>query len=105
MCRLEVTRTALREADDIAFHISLDSPRAAARFLNAIDETYAHLKRVPEAGVRIVELAGTRFSGVRSCTITRFRNYIVIYSLMDDEIEILHIVDGRRDYFDLFDNG
>ncbi len=98
-----VTKKARTEADDIAFHISLDNPRAANRFLDAVDETFAHLSHIPEAGTLIEELADTRFHNVRSCTINKFRNHLVLYRLSNNDIQILHIVDGRREYLELFE--
>lgn len=105
MHQLVVTRTAQKEADDIALQFARKSLLRANRFLEAIDDTYRHLCSVPETGSKIEELAGTSFAGVRHCTIKRFRDYLVVYRFIFPEIEVLHIVDGRRNYLELFDEG
>ena len=73
------------------------------RFIDEVQEAYKRIARMPTIGSEIEDLRGTKFERRRQCTIKKFRNYIIIYSFSQDEVIIHHVFDGRRNYFELFD--
>jgi plasmid stabilization system protein ParE len=92
-----------RAANEVEYIASnMTSLRAAATFVEEVRQTYQRIASMPALGNVIEELAGTKFAGVRLCTVKKFRNYIVIYSFDEAAVTIHHVFDGRRHYTDLF---
>ena len=71
------------------------SPRAAANLVREIHEQAILYAAQPEIGTSREDL-GERFR------IFSVKPYIVIYRALQDGIEILRVVDGRRNYGSLF---
>ena len=77
--------------DDIAVH---DSPRKANHVLERIEKTFSTLSEFPERGVYPKELLKI---GIQEYREMFFKPYRIIYRVMDKNVYILLIVDGRRD--------
>jgi len=77
--------------DYIAFH---DSPRKADYVLDQIEKAFSSLSEFPERGVYPKELLAL---GVREYREIFFKPYRIIYRIMDRNVYVLLIVDGRRD--------
>lgn len=84
----------LREIHD---SIAADNVTAAERLLAEVQQSCENLSRHPRLGVgRDDLLPGLRLIVVR-------RMYVVFYRIQDEEIEIVRIVHGRRDFSKMFE--
>ena len=88
---------AAADLDQIYDYIGVQnqSPRAADRFLNALNEKLQLYASQPEMG----ELRPDLGERIR---VFPFGNYVVIYRPLEDGIDVLRVVEGHRDYPALF---
>jgi toxin ParE1/3/4 len=89
---LVVIRTLRAEEDliEVWTHIASDDPRAADRVLDELERKTMLLARYPEIGRERPDIApGLRYlaSG----------NYLILYRLAPDSVEIVRYVHGSRD--------
>lgn len=77
--------------DDIALH---GSPQKADYVLQQIEKACSSLSKFPERGVYPKELLAL---GIREYRETFIKPYRIIYRIMDRNVYVLLIVDGRRD--------
>ena len=84
---------------DNACRIGADHPESAKRFLLRVAETFDLLARLPLLGAGQVI---TAHPAARLFSIRRFRNYVVLYLPLADGVEILRVLEGRRDLPTLF---
>ncbi len=84
---------------EIAQYIAQDSPRAAVRFLDCVEETYDILSAHPTIGHSPVF---NFVEGLQTVLIKGFKHYHVFYRVLDDVIRIDRVADGRRDPPSLF---
>ena len=91
------TPTAQRELEEIHDFIGVQrqSPHAAAKLVRRIHEKANLYASQPEMGTSREDLG----KGFRIFSVSA---YIVVYQPMPDGIEVLRVVDGRRDYAALF---
>ena len=98
---------AKADAIDIATYIADDSEDAAFRFLDAVEESYELLAENPNIG-RGRTFSSPELAGVSSWPVKGFANYLIFFRTMDLRttdnacIEIVRVVDGRRDLPELF---
>lgn len=92
-----IIRSPAAEDDlvDIWLAIAADSPRAADHFLDAIAERILQLAVFPESGPRRPDIG----ADTRALTVG---NYLVLYRLTEQRVEIVRIVHGARDVSALF---
>ncbi|MES0032050.1 MULTISPECIES: type II toxin-antitoxin system RelE/ParE family toxin [unclassified Mesorhizobium] len=97
MADIRIVRSPAAEDDliDIWFGIARDNPLAADRFLDAIAERIVQLGTFPESGPKRPDIAAE----VRALTIG---NYLVLYRLAEQRVEIVRVVHGARDASALF---
>jgi toxin ParE1/3/4 len=77
-------------------YIGERNPAAADRFLDAAEEAFALLAKMPLMG-REWDSPSPRLAGVRSWTIPKFKNYRVFYRPIENGIEVLHVFHAKRD--------
>jgi toxin ParE1/3/4 len=87
--RARYTRTALVEINQAVSYLLEHHPPGAATFVNLIDHAVARLLKHPSSAEE------TEMRGVRRVYIRRFR-YSVFYTVMDNEIVILHVRHASR---------
>ena len=80
---LKWTRTALRSIDEIAGYIAQDNPARASSFARELLESTARLESSPGMG-RAGRVHGTR-------ELVLHKNYIAIYRVKGDDVEVLRI--------------
>jgi toxin ParE1/3/4 len=80
---LKWTRTALRSADEIAAYIALDNPPRATSFVKELRQSTDRLASFPGMG-RAGRVPGTR-------ELVIHKNYLAIYRVRGDDVEILRI--------------
>ena len=94
-----LTKDAAGDLNELYDYISVnDSPRKAGYVLNQIEKSFSTLSEFPERGVYPKELLKL---GIREYREIFFKPYRIIYRIMDKNVYVLLIVDGRRDMQDL----
>ena len=94
-------REAQEDIDAIAHYIAGDNPEAAERFFVALDDLCELLTHTPDIGsMRIFQ--SPRLQGMRIMPLNKFEKYLVFYHLHGDDIEIIRVIHGARDYPSFF---
>jgi toxin ParE1/3/4 len=88
--------TAVR-ADVIAIygHIATENFEAAERFLDALEEAFERIALFPGSGRAYSASALKHF---RLIQVPRFRNYLIFYMETKDDVRVLYVLHGRRDF-------
>jgi len=94
---------ALRDLDDLATFIQRDNPQAAIRFLEAAEESFRLLARMPETGT-LCEFRNPKTAGFRVRTIKGFENYLVFYRPIANGMEVVRVLHGARDIATIFED-
>ena len=90
-----LTDDAARDLDELYDYIALhDAPRKADYVLEQIEKAFSKLSGFPERGAHPKELLAI---GVREYREMFFKPYRIIYRVMDKNVYVLLMVDGRRD--------
>ncbi|RWN26163.1 type II toxin-antitoxin system RelE/ParE family toxin [Mesorhizobium sp.] len=97
MADILIVRSPAAENDliEIWFGIATDIPLAADRFLDAIAARILRLASFPESGPKRLDIGAE----VRALTIG---NYLVLYRLAEQRVEVVRVVHGARDVSALF---
>ena len=95
MARAELMPAANRDVIDIAFTISADRPRVAARFLGRLNHLFGLLAKHPHLGERY------RTSRYREARRFPVDSYVIYYAPTDYGVLIIRILHGARDHTDL----
>jgi toxin ParE1/3/4 len=82
------TRAALQSVDEIAAYIAKDNPARASSFVLELQDAVAKLQRHPGMG-RAGRVVGTR-------ELVLHKNYIAIYRVRGDDVEILRLHHAAR---------
>ena len=90
MARLIWSQPALRDLEEIAEYIALDSPSAASRYVRKVFRAVERLKRYPDSGRRPEELPSTPYWEV---IVPLCR---VFYRADEDEVFMLHVMRSER---------
>ena len=93
---LAVTEAALRDFDSIYDFVARNNPRAAADVLRALDKAIQHLTDQPKLG-RVYR------HGRHRLRLLTHGNYLIFYRERPGAIEIIRVLDGRRDIPDILD--
>jgi toxin ParE1/3/4 len=97
MKRYEVilTEHALLDLDDIARYVVLhDTPERAEYVARRLEKAFSSLATLPNRGNHPSELLAM---GNRSFREVHFKPYRIVYRVLDREVLVLIIADGRRD--------
>lgn len=90
-----LTDDASRDLEELYDHIeSHDSPRKAGYVLDQIERTFSSLSENPERGAYPKELFAV---GLREYREIFFKQYRIIYRVVDENVYVMVIADGRRD--------
>jgi len=94
-----LTIDAARDLNELYDYIALhDSPQQADYVLKQIEKTFSTLSEFPERGVYPQELFKI---GIREFREIFFKPYRIIYRVMEQNVYVLVIVDGRREMMSL----
>ena len=91
---LRIRPKAHLDLEDIAVIIGTHRPESARLFLSSAARMFELLSRSPHLGAGGMVDAHPDW---RLLSIRRFPNYVIVYSPQTDGVEILRVVDGRRD--------
>jgi toxin ParE1/3/4 len=90
-----LTHDAARDLDELYDYIARhDAPRKADYVLEQIEKTFSQLSESPERGAYPKELLAL---GAREYREIFFKPYRIIYRVLDKNVYVLLIADGRRD--------
>ncbi len=90
-----LTNDAARDLDELYDYIALyDAPQKADYVLEQIEKAFSRLSESPERGAYPKELPAL---GIREYREVFVKPYRIIYRVMDKNVYVLLIVDGRRD--------
>ena len=93
--RVMLTNDAARDLEELYDYIALhDAPRKADYVLDQIEKAFSRLSEFPERGAYPKELLTL---GIREYREIFFKPYRIIYRVMEKNVYVLLIVDGRRD--------
>jgi len=73
----------------------------AIHFLDALDGAFKILENSPGIG-GTCHFKNPLFDGIRVWSVTGFKNYLIFYRLLTDEIEVVRILHGARDLESIF---
>jgi toxin ParE1/3/4 len=90
-----LTHDAARDLDELYDYIALhDAPRKVDYVLGQIEKTFSQLSEFPERGAYPKELLAI---GIREYREIFFKPYRIIYRVLEHNVYVLLIADGRRD--------
>lgn len=94
MARIHRTRKARADLIDIWRFVATDNPDAADALLDLLDEACRKLAEHPQSGPARDDIRpGLRYIVAGA--------YLILYRIVGDGIEIVRVVHGRRDLFNL----
>lgn len=96
--RVRLARSAKTDLSAIADWIGQDNPRRAATFLRELYERCMSLAERPNRFPVVRHVEGEPVRKVSH------RGYLIFYAVLDDHVEIIHIVHGARDWSALLQN-
>ncbi len=77
-------------------YIAQHRPRSAERFLDAAEQVFSKLARMPEIG-RPRSFQDVKVANTRSYPIRGFEKWLVFYRGRPDRVEVLRVLHGARD--------
>jgi toxin ParE1/3/4 len=90
-----LTNDAARDLEELYDYLALhDAPQKADYVLSQIEEAFSRLLRFPEQGSYPKELLAL---GIRDYREVFFKPYRIIYRVVDKNVYIFLVADGRRD--------
>ena len=101
--KLLISQRAEADLAYIFAMIALERPSSAEAFKRAVEQNVELLSANPAIGPAI--RFRTRHKRLRFCPITDFQNYIIYYSVGENEVSIERVLDGRRDVLRLLRSG
>jgi len=96
MNRYVINILASRDLNEIAEYFAQNSLEAGEKFFQEFNRKCQQLVTFPNSGRSYAEIR----SDLRGLTLA---GYIIFYRLLDDGIEILRVVSGRRNLPSIFD--
>ncbi len=100
---IRILSQARTDIVELAVYIGQDDINAASRFLDAIDETFALLARQPFIGAKHTT-KNSRLEEIRVIRVKKFPNHLTFYMARDNEIEIVRVLHGARDFDTAFNS-
>ena len=100
---LSIRRTtgARKDIIELLHYFDEQDPNLADRFLWYLQETYDMIAHMPELG-ELCAFGHPAMQNVRVRRIMKFSKYLIFYRIEADNIVILRVLHGARDYANLF---
>lgn len=95
MSQYVINALACQDLNDIADYFAENSVEAGERFFQAFNRKCQQLIAFPNSGKSYEAIR----PGLRGLP---FEKYIIFYRILNDGIEILRVVSGRRDFLAMF---
>ena len=88
---------AWQDTLEIVAYIAAHNPDVAARFVPALEETYAQLVALPSLG-SVRHFRQESLQGVRMIPVTGFAHYLMFYTALHTHVKVLRILHAARDF-------
>jgi len=92
---------ASQDLAEIFDYLDEHSETAADRFYDAVERTVQQLSRSPALGERC-RFHNSATKGMRIWQVDGFSNYLIFYRLNGEQLEVLRVLHGARDYETIF---
>jgi toxin ParE1/3/4 len=96
MSRYVINVLASQDLNEIADYFAENNIEAGERFFQAFNRKCQQLVAFPNSGKSYESIR----TGLRGLS---FEKYIIFYKILEDGIEILRVVSGRRDFPSMFE--
>ena len=96
MSRYVINVLASQDLNEIADYFAENNIEAGERFFQAFNRKCQQLVAFPNSGKSYESVR----SGLRGLS---FEKYIIFYRILEDGIEILRVISGRRDFPSMFE--
>ena len=96
--RVQWADAAVRDLEELIGYIAADSPVKAERVLNKLEKRARALESAPDRGRVVPELA---HFGIRNWRELIVKPYRIIFRIEEDTVNVLAVLDGRRELQDL----
>ena len=96
--RVQWAEATVRDLEELISYIAADSPLNAERILDKLEKRAQTLESTPVRGRVVPELA---HFGIRNWRELIVKPYRIIYRIDEDTVNVLAMLDGRRDLQDL----
>ena len=98
--RINIFPLAQQDLDSIFNYINndLNNPTAAIKLINQFEYSFNMLALFPESGPLVDNKMVKNYANYRKLIVN---NYIAFYTYNDDEVLIVRVISGMRDYYDL----
>jgi addiction module RelE/StbE family toxin len=96
--RVQWAEAAVRDLEELISYIAADSSLNAERILDKLEKRAQTLESTPVRGRVVPELA---HFGIRNWRELIVKPYRIIYRIDEDTVNVLAVLDGRRDLQDL----
>lgn len=97
------TRQAERDIEECFVYIAEENLDSGVYFLVAVEESIEMLTKNPYAGSP-GKFNSPKLKDVRMWRVKSYPNYLIFYLPKDESIEVLRVVNSKRDYRLLFDD-
>ncbi|QEG35568.1 type II toxin-antitoxin system RelE/ParE family toxin [Bythopirellula goksoeyrii] len=98
---IRLRSAAEKDVSHCALFLNSRNPPAAIKFLDAFDATLLILQRTPEIGGSC-RFANPLLEGIRVWSVASFKNYLIYYRILSEEIEIVRVLHAARDLESIF---
>ena len=95
--RVQWAEAAVRDLEELISYIAADSSLNAERILDKLEKRAQTLASTPARGRVVPELA---HFGIRNWRELNVKPYRIIYRIDEDTVNVLAVLDGRRDLQD-----
>jgi toxin ParE1/3/4 len=85
----------IQDLIQISTYISKDNLDAGDRFLYAAEATFQLIAKIPGIG-RLSGFTNSTVTQVRQYPVRGFQNYLILYELTEDVIDIIRVLHGAR---------
>jgi toxin ParE1/3/4 len=86
----------IRDLIDLATYIAEKNMDISDNFLLAAEETFKQLVKTPKIG-RLRDFPNPNLADIRQQSIKGFKNYLIFYRAINEDVEILRVLHARRD--------
>ncbi len=94
---LRIRPRAIIDVNEAAAYIASDSVEHALRSYEAVDSTYRVILRSPSAWPLFTTSQELPLSGLRRRAVTGFANYLVLYCVDGQVIDVVRVIHAARD--------
>jgi toxin ParE1/3/4 len=94
--KVSIGRLAAFDLQSLSLEIASYNQSAARRFVRSVDRAKSQLADHPFSGMSATCIH-PNLAGMRKLTVPGFRNYLIFYRVVQEEVELLRILHGAQD--------